>query len=342
MLYVAMTRAKDMLIMTYASRYLTRRLETIAQQVTLGSNPALSQEADCLGHWVLMAAMVRTEAGELFAQAGQPEERVVSEHPWRIRFHQRGPEQSAPIQETQVPAGEPEQLPDVEPLLSFRYPYQAAVDAPSKVTATQLKGRELDREAAEQAVQPLSAGARRWRQPAFLTQRPLDGREIGTATHLAMQFLRYEACGSREGVEAELARLLAEGFLNARQAQAVNRRWIGGFFQTELGQRLREGQGVLREFKFSILEDGQILEERLAGEELLLQGVVDCCLMENDGITILDFKTDRIRPGEEAAAAARYAGQVRTYGQALSRIFEKPVKRLLLYFFQTGRLQEVF
>ena len=341
-LYVAMTRTKDMLIMTYASRYLTRRLETIAQQVTLGSNPALSQEADCLGHWVLMAAMVRTEAGELFAQAGQPEERVVSEHPWRIRFHQRGPEQSAPIQETQPPAGEPEQLPDVEPLLSFRYPYQAAVDAPSKVTATQLKGRELDREAAEQAVQPLSAGARRWRQPAFLTQRPLDGREIGTATHLAMQFLRYEACGSREGVEAELARLLAEGFLNARQAQAVNRRWIGGFFQTELGQRLREGQGVLREFKFSILEDGQILEERLAGEELLLQGVVDCCLMEDDGITILDFKTDRIRPGEEAAAAARYAGQVRTYGQALSRIFEKPVKRLLLYFFQTGRLQEVF
>ncbi|MFR8331985.1 MAG: PD-(D/E)XK nuclease family protein [Oscillospiraceae bacterium] len=124
--------------------------------------------------------------------------------------------------------------------------------------------------------------------------------------------------------------------------RAVNRRWIGGFFQTELGQRLREGQGVLREFKFSILEDGQILEERLAGEELLLQGVVDCCLMEDDGITILDFKTDRIRPGEEAAAAARYAGQVRTYGQALSRIFEKPVKRLLLYFFQTGRLQEVF
>ena len=157
-LYVAMTRTKDMLIMTYASRYLTRRLETIAQQVTLGSNPALSQEADCLGHWVLMAAMVRTEAGELFAQAGQPEERVVSEHPWRIRFHQRGPEQSAPIQETQPPAGEPEQLPDVEPLLSFRYPYQAAVDAPSKVTATQLKGRELDREAAEQAA-PAGGGS---------------------------------------------------------------------------------------------------------------------------------------------------------------------------------------
>ena len=47
MLYVAMTRAKDMLIMTYASRYLTKRLEAIARQVTLGSNTALSLEADC-------------------------------------------------------------------------------------------------------------------------------------------------------------------------------------------------------------------------------------------------------------------------------------------------------
>ena len=98
---------------------------------------------------------------------------------------------------------------------------------------------------------------------------------------------------------------------------------------------------MLREFKFSILADGRILQEDLTGEKLLLQGVVDCCFMEEDGITVLDFKTDRVRPGGGAAAAARYGGQIRTYGQALSRIFGKPVKKLLLYFFQTGKLQEV-
>lgn len=340
-LYVAMTRAKDMLIMTYASRYLIKRLEAIARQVTLKNNVALSQEADCLGHWILTAAMVRTEAGAFFAQAGQPEETVVSGNPWRIQFHERGPVQESQTPEPSTSAGKPEPQPDVQTLLFFRYPHQAAVEAPSKVTATQLKGRNLDQEAAEQAVQPLPTGARCWRQPAFLTQRPLEGREIGTATHLAMQFLRYEACESPAGVEAELDRLLAEGFLTARQAQAVNRRWIGDFFQTELGQRLQRGQDVLREFKFSILAEGSILQEDLAGEKLLLQGVVDCCLMEEDGLTILDFKTDRIRPGGEMATASRYGGQVRTYGQALSRIFGKPVKKLLLYFFQTGKLQEV-
>ena len=90
-MYVAMTRAKDMLIMTYASRYLTRRLEAVARQVMPTGNVMLAQEADCLGHWVLMAAMTRTEAGAFFERAGRPEETVVGAYPWSIRFHERGP-----------------------------------------------------------------------------------------------------------------------------------------------------------------------------------------------------------------------------------------------------------
>ena len=337
-LYVAMTRAKDMLIMTYASRYLTRRLEAVARQVMPTGNVMLAQEADCLGHWVLMAAMTRTEAGAFFERAGRPEETVVGAYPWSIRFHERGPGADAAPVEQPVPSREPETPPDLGALLSFRYPYAAAAGAPSKITATQLKGRELDEEAAERAAPAASVGPRRWRQPAFLSERPLDGREIGTATHLAMQYIRYEACTDAGRVEEELSRLESEGFLTARQVRAVNRAWIASFFQTELGRRLQTGVDVLREFKFSLLADGEMLQEELAGEKLLLQGVVDCCLTEGEGLTVLDFKTDRVRPGGEAAAAARYAVQVQTYGRALSRIFGRPVKALLLYFFQTGGL----
>ena len=337
-LYVAMTRAKDMLIMTYASRYLTRRLEAVARQVMPTGNVMLAQEADCLGHWVLMAAMTRTEAGAFFERAGRPEETVVGAYPWSIRFHERGPGADAAPVEQPVPSREPETPPDLGALLSFRYPYAAAAGAPSKITATQLKGRELDEEAAERAAPAASVGPRRWRQPVFLSARPLDGREIGTATHLAMQYIRYEACTDAGRVEEELSRLESEGFLTARQVRAVNRAWIASFFQTELGRRLQTGIDVLREFKFSLLADGEMLQEELAGEKLLLQGVVDCCLTEGEGLTVLDFKTDRVRPGGEAAAAARYAVQVQTYGRALSRIFGRPVKALLLYFFQTGGL----
>ena len=71
----------------------------------------------------------------------------------------------------------------------------------------------------------------------------------------------------------------------------------------------------------------------MEGEQVLLQGVVDCALLEPDGITIIDFKTDRVTEETVAATAERYSLQVRTYADALSRIYEMPVKGKMLYFF---------
>ncbi len=343
-LYVAMTRAKDMLIMTYADKYLQSHLTGLRCRLMPENNYALAQEAGCLGDWVLMAALRRSESAELFQQAGRPEDTIVDGYPWQVCYHALAPEVTVNTPPEEAEPGLSAKLPTeqaLQELLTFHYPHKPSITAPSKVTATQLKGRELDTEAADGAFHPLPTAQRHFKKPAFLENAPLTGQEIGTATHLAMQFIRYEACVSPEGVETELKRLLAEEFLTQRQFEAVNREWIMAFFTTDLGRRLQKSKNVLREFKFSILEDGKLLDEDLAGEKLLLQGVVDCCLMEDDGLTVLDFKTDNVRPGQEEAKANHYAPQVQTYGKALSKIWEKPVKKLLLYFFRTGRLWEV-
>lgn len=343
-LYVAMTRAKDMLIMTYATGY---NLKNILSGITTRLDPQrpdiMSKEAGSLGHWVLMTALSKTEAGELFQQGGYPAETFSGTAPWKICYHAETGLPAAEAPETPA-AAETVPLPPAEQmvkLLQGEYAHKAASQAPSKVTATQLKGRNLDEEAADGAFTPLKSPNRTWRKPDFLRDRPLSSREIGTATHLAMQFIRYEECGTREGVEEELKRLVQEKYLTQRQADGVNRPWITDFFASPLGFRLRMGGNVYREFKFSILEDGAALDPDLAGEQMLLQGVVDCFLLEEDGLTVLDFKTDRVKPGREADAASRYAPQVRAYGKALTRIYQKPVKKLLLWFFQTGTLCEI-
>ena len=91
-----------------------------------------------------------------------------------------------------------------------------------------------------------------------------------------------------------------------------------------------------REFKFSVLVDAGNYFPEAAGEQVLLQGVTDCCLIDPDGVTVLDFKTDRVRPGGEAARAEHYRGQLAGYAAALSRIFGRPVREQILYFFATG------
>ena len=111
---------------------------------------------------------------------------------------------------------------------------------------------------------------------------------------------------------------------------------IAAFFASELGQKLRSGY-VVREFKFSILEDGECYDPALTGEQVLLQGVVDCALLEDDGITVLDFKTDYVTAETMADTAERYRAQLETYANAMTRIYEMPVKKRLLYFFHVGQ-----
>ena len=115
---------------------------------------------------------------------------------------------------------------------------------------------------------------------------------------------------------------------------------IATFFASELGQKLMCGC-VEREFKFSILQDGASFDPQLRGEQVLLQGVVDCALLEDDGITVLDFKTDYVTEDTIGGLVERYRPQVQTYANAMERIFQMPVKRALLYFFHIGRFVEI-
>ena len=116
---------------------------------------------------------------------------------------------------------------------------------------------------------------------------------------------------------------------------------IARFFESDVGWRLRVGNSVLREFKFSVLDNGEKYGPGLEGEQVLLQGVVDCALVEPDGITIVDFKTDRVSESQLPQAVERYRLQVETYREAMERIFETDVKKCLLYFFHLGAFAEV-
>ena len=112
---------------------------------------------------------------------------------------------------------------------------------------------------------------------------------------------------------------------------------IERFFATDLGRRLRISSDVLREFKFSILDDAGKYSPGMKGEKILLQGVVDCALIEEQGITVIDFKTDHVTDETVAQAVKRYKTQIQVYADAISRIYQKPVISAQLYFFKLNR-----
>ena len=338
-LYVAMTRARDRLIMTYAAKTPERELEQMGSRLDLVGPKFLAGQVTCPGEWVLMAAMNRAEAGALFSLAGtRPAETVLGEYPWLIETHEGLDSLGASEKEADEISFPEDGLQRLKDGLDYSYPHGPATRAPSKQTATQLKGRDKDQEAAEQ-VRPEPA-PRAFLRPSFGKKPLADGRAYGNAMHAFLQYVDFSRCESSDEIQAQVGELTERGLLEQEMSEHIDCGAIAAFFATDLGRKLKTGK-VLREFKFSILDDGEGYGEGLTGEQVLLQGVVDCALIEQDGVTVLDFKTDRVTSETLSAAAERYRTQVQAYARAMERICEKPVKKKLLWFFRLNRAVEL-
>lgn len=347
LLYVAMTRAQEKLILSIALTEGLKALERLAGEVGAPVSPAALERQQSVGAWILLHALTRPEAEGLRAMCGAPER--IAEHlgpPWDIRWVEGAELQAASEPEgrfADLPAAEQDEgAGDLMETLTWRYPYGAASEMPSKLTATQLKGRVLDQEAAEETPKPRERRPEPIQRPDFIArEKGLTATERGTALHLAMQYLPLEGDHSPEGIRQELDRLAAGGFLTHLQREAVDPAVPAAFFASNLGKRLLASPEIHREFKFSLLAPASDYGPGLEGEEVLLQGVIDCWFAEGDGLTVLDFKSDRIRPGGEGARAEEYRPQLEAYSRALERVTGRKVFRRVLWFFATGQPWEL-
>ena len=348
LLYVAMTRAREKLILSIALSQGQRALERLAGEAASPVPPAALERQQSVGAWVLLHLLTRSEAEGLRALAGGPQQAAEGLGPaWDLRWVEGESLSAAPEPEgrfSDFPSQGPEEEDCLMDALTWRYPHEAAVSMPSKLTATQMKGRVLDQEAAQEAPKPRERRPEPIQRPDFIArEKGLTAAERGTALHLAMQYLPLEGDHSPEAIGQELDRLAAKGFLTRLQREAVDPKVPAAFFASELGRQLTCAQEVHREFKFSLLVPAETYGPGLEGEEVLLQGVVDCWFAQpgEEGLTVLDFKSDRIRPGEEEARAMEYRPQLEAYSHALERITGRRVARRLLWFFATGTQVEL-
>lgn len=325
LLYVAMTRARERLFITctFADPQKTMDKLAPAAQEHIPAQALLPMRS--MAEWLICAAL-GTGGRALTLSIG-------------------GDEEGAPRRVTPAAQPEPERTGeeaspvDFDALLAWRYPHSGAETLPSKLTATELKSlAEPDAESAEL----LPRAARTFRRPDIaLAARRLTAAERGTATHLALRYLELGALTTPEAAREAVDRLAAAGKLSAREAAAVDAAGLCRFALSPLGRRITAAPRVLREFPFALLCPAERFFPGAEGEELLLQGVVDCCLIEPDGAVIVDYKTDRIAPEAAPERAKRYAAQLETYAWAVSRITGLAVKAKIVYFLQPGEAVEL-
>ena len=169
----------------------------------------------------------------------------------------------------------------------------------------------------------------------------LTPAQRGTALHLVMEQLPLDGDLSEQGVRRFVEKLVREDFLTPQQGEAIPVGQVARFYQSDLGQKLAKAKTVRREFKFSLLVDAGEYFPAAPGEELMLQGVVDLWFEDEDGVTVVDFKSDRILPGEEACRTQEYRPQLAAYSRALKTILWAEKLKTVLWFFATGTAVEL-
>lgn len=334
-LYVAMTRPKEKLILVDSLYFAETRLQRLAAAAALPAPPETVAACRTFGEWLLLPLLCRPEAEPLRALAGaEVPVRPCAGAPWEIAVHDAADFRDAPARpglSGEASAGG--EAPFDPALLAFEYPYRRESALPAKLTATQLKGRPLDQEIAENAahtpyLRPLS-------QPLFRReQKGLTPAERGSATHLVLQYLDF----GNPDVPAQIAALEQKRLLTHQQAQAVDVPALARLLASPLAEEVRQSPRCYREYRFTLLVPAREVDPQASGEDaILLQGVADLCFETPAGLTVVDFKTDRVfAAGEVRDRSETYRPQLEAYSLALARVLERPVTRRVLYFLAPG------
>ncbi|MDR1822117.1 MAG: PD-(D/E)XK nuclease family protein, partial [Oscillospiraceae bacterium] len=305
-LYVAMTRAREKLILVGAGRDISR----------LAQGSAVGGSASSFAELLLPLDLTTAETQHI---SDSDAEALFAETP---AFHS-----------AQFSAAPAENVPPSAALAEFAYPHEKETLLPSKLTVTEVLSWRGTAGAEDEGT-PLyapAANAEDMPLPRFMPEADAkSAASRGSAVHKFLQFVDLSAQLTIDGLRAEAERLLFEGVLSEDEKNAVDFRKAAGFFVSNLGRRLvsahLSGEAVWRELKFSrLVPASEVYPETCSGDKILLQGVIDCAFCENGKLVLLDFKTNRVAsPDAEREIRRHYASQLRLYGQTLEEMTELP------------------
>lgn len=233
---------------------------------------------------------------------------------------------------------------------SYRYPNEAASLLPAKLSVSELYPEILDDYSDSLKLTDIRKS--NMRRPRFLSDSSSSPADIGTATHLFMQFCDFERL-QRLGADKELERLTVSGYLDAHTASLVDLSMIQGLMLAPIFTELSMAEDLRRELRFNVrlpaafFTEQSDLKASLDNESILVQGIMDCVFTDKAGrLTLLDYKTDRLPSSTSYQEAEkilidRHRRQIMYYCLACEKMMCKRIERIVLYAFSLGYAIEV-
>lgn len=351
-LYVAMTRAKEKLILVGSVNDWDDTLKKWSEVQELPEGAILPNHiragAKNYLDWIGPAVARHEDFKPLLVDEEESAE-VITDFLWKVEVVPSG-------RYIQKKLGEKEddevliEQPEVDEALvneltkrfTTVYPYMEAVNKKSKTSVSEIKRYEAMQRAEEQdppfnLLKQSSKGL--IRRPMFIQEKKLSGTERGTVVHTVMQHVPQQGFESIEQANVFLNSLVERQLLHQREAEAIDMEDVMKFFASSIGERFKQAVFMLREVPFTLSRTDR------EGDAQIVQGIIDCLFKDQDGRwVLLDYKTDRIRPpfNQEPALTKemqdRYSLQLAIYEEAIQTINQIQIDERLLYLYDIGEV----
>jgi ATP-dependent helicase/nuclease subunit A len=338
-LYVAMTRARNKLVMVGSERNLERK---VGRWIKPLSDYSISQAKSYLD-WIMGSiigsreecstnldgfendlAKVKKISLRSIEKAESDRERYLK----KISGHFASLEENA----GDIPA-------QVKERLEWEYPWDREFKIPAKMSVTEMKRFKVTKN--------LIKTSEGLKEPLFLQgKKTKRASEIGSANHFVLQQLNLNKINGSVDIEAEIESqiraLFDDGRIDRSFEGKINMS-IGLFFVSPLGQRMLKSSKIYREHTFNVkMLESELYEEGSRDESVLVQGMIDCFFEEGDSWVLIDYKSDYFSSEKQKMSILeKYEDQIETYVKALEKTTDKKVKEAYLYLLHSNEALSV-
>lgn len=338
LLYVAMTRAEERLVLLFTAESFKTKLNNAVERLMCGIDtsgkisPVIVKNCNSIGEWLLLYLMLLPNGKTAFENTAL-NGIAFTNHinvDAKIVELEIFPEDNLCIDDKYVSCfPDDAYIAELQKVLDYKYPFEELRSIEIKTSVSALTKRNAGRE--------FCATAR----PAFMSSGGLTPTERGTALHKFMQYANFSS--AKTDVKSEIERLYDYEYISRAEADAIDIKRVEAFIQSDIFKRLINADKLFREQRFMLAVKAGELDKNLSDfakeRTVIVQGAVDCMFIENDHIVLIDFKTDRTN--DENFLLQHYEEQLKIYCHAAEKMLSLPVKECYIYSLHMSKKIEV-
>ena len=344
-LYVALTRAKEKLIITGISNDYAKQLEDIEQQKNIYArkdgkiNPILVKKYKDYLDWILLVYLYEQSNTEDLLELNRIEQNSILEY--KMENDEKENTSQKVIKTLNQKIIDKNKINKIKEQIEYEYPNKLAIDIPTKSSVTkikQMKNKQLgiDFENLEDE-ENVSTEAKiiAFEKPKFLQEEKdnqITNAQKGTLTHLCLQKLKPKEEYNLEKIQTLIQNLEMNKIITEKEREAINPYKILQFTKSKIWEQLKNAKEYYQERPFYINVPASEIYNEDIEENILVQGIIDLYFVNEIGnIVLVDYKTDYVENGKELELVEKYKNQLELYKQALEEALNTKVDKVYIY-----------